>query len=48
MGRERERERDRGREGGGGFREISSHRTLKQTIALKAANVPLPANNTES
>ena len=35
------------REGGGG-RERSSHRTLKQTIALKAANVPLPANNTES
>ena len=43
MGRERETEGER--EGG---RERSSHRTLKQTIALKAANVPLPANDTES
>ena len=33
--------------GGGGGRERSSHRTLKQTIALKAANVALAANNTE-
>ena len=33
--------------GGGGGRERSSHRTLKQTIALKAANVALAANKTE-
>ena len=33
------------REGGGGGRY--SHRTLKQAIALKAANVTSAANNTE-
>ena len=41
---DRERERDRETEGGGGR---SSHRTLKQTIVLKAANVISAANNTE-
>ena len=35
---------DRKRERGG---RRSSHRTLKQTIALKAANVTYAANNTE-
>ena len=34
-------------EGGGGGRERSSHRTFKQTIAPKAANVAFAANNTE-
>ena len=42
--RETETERERG---GGGERERSSHRTLKQTIVLKAANVTCAANNTE-
>ena len=45
IGRERQRQRERG--GGGGERERSSHRTLKQTIVLKAANVTCAANNTE-
>ena len=40
IGRERETER-----GGGG--ERSSHRTLKQTLVPKAANVTSAANNTE-
>ena len=40
--KERHRERERERE-----REISSHRTLKQTIALQATNVTCAANNTE-
>ena len=35
------------REGGGGGGERSSHRTLKQAVALKAANVTSAANNTE-
>ena len=50
IGRDRETERETGRErvrererGGGG----SSHRTLKQAVALKAANVTCASNNTE-
>ena len=42
----REKEREREREGEGG-RERSNHRTLKQTIALKAASAALAANDTE-
>ena len=38
-----DRKRERLREGGG----RSSHRTLKQAVALKAANVTCAANNTE-
>ena len=41
--RQRERVREREREGGGRY----SHRTLKQAVALKAANVISAANNTE-
>ena len=40
--KERERERERGRE-----RERSSHRTLKQTIVLKADNVICAATSSK-